>query len=154
MAEKNPIQRKQIRKKITIKRELLNSILNSAVGFCYETGGFVGFQGEQLCCFMFDPGTSSMHMGRYYPNVNSMSLFLEKQRLHRFSEIGILHTHLSGDLFLSRGDIKYIHQIFYVNLALAKMYFPIVIPGKKLCIYLAERQAGDISIKSVIMKIT
>lgn len=150
MTKNNSIHRKQI----TIKQELLNAILSASVGFSYETGGFIGFRGNQICYFMFDSGVRLNCRGRYYPNADSMNLFLEKQRQDKFSGIGILHTHLCGDSSLSKGDMKYIYQIFHVNSDLREMYFPVAIPGRKLSMYLAERRTDNILIKSVRIKIT
>lgn len=141
-------------KQITIKQELLNAILNASVGFSYETGGFIGLRENQICYFMFDSGVRLNCMGRYYPNADSMRLFLENRRQDKLSGIGILHTHLCGDSSLSRGDVTYIYQIFHANPDLREMYFPVVVPGRKLCMYLAERQTDNILIKSVRIKIT
>jgi len=110
-----------------------------------EIGGILGGHKNFVKECFFDVGLSSNGYDEYVPNVKLINSKIEEWSFNNISLIGLFHTHFSNGDELSISDISYINKIME-SIRLDKLYFPIVIPKKKMIVYFAEKLNGKIII--------
>lgn len=137
---------------IEIDTNVLEQIIGYSSGLNYETGGFIGIHNNRIHTYFFDDGIRQKGTC-YCPNKDMFYVLTKKWRQEGITAFGIFHTHLNGNLSLSREDIGYINAIFESNADLEEMFFPVIIPEKEVCIYLANRKNERVLINTVALKV-
>lgn len=136
---------------IEVERKVFEQIIGYSSGLNYETGGFIGICNHRIHTYFFDDGTRQK--GTYCPNRDIFYELIEKWGQKGMTAFGIFHTHLNGNPSLSGEDIGYINSIFESNTDLEEMFFPVIIPEKEICVYLANRKNEEVLINLVALKI-
>ena len=136
---------------IEIERKVFEQIIGFSSGLNYETGGFIGICNNRIRTYYFDDGIRQKEA--YCPNKDIFYELIEEWGQEGITAFGIFHTHLNGKLSLSGEDIRYINAIFESNADLEEMFFPVIIPGKEICVYHANRKNEEVLINTAALKI-
>jgi len=106
-----------------------------------EIGGILGGQKGLVTDFFVDVGLPSNGYDEFIPNTELFNRIIDEWRHRNISLIGLFHTHFSDGEKLSISDIRYINKIME-TIPIEKLYFPIVIPKKKIIVYFAKKLNG------------
>ena len=130
-----------------ISKELYDEILFSTPYPPPESGGLLGGFNGTIDLFVSDMGSCLKSSYKYEPDVaflnKTINIWLDKN----IDFMGIYHSHPYDCEVLSSADIEYISAIMksasgYTD----KLYFPIVIPKRKIISYSALIVADEIRI--------
>lgn len=127
-----------------LTNDIYMSILNSP-DCPPETGGILGGKHGVVTHIAIDMGLGDYD--RYTPDTSHLNSIIAKWAEQGISLLGIYHTHFDGGIQLSNGDIRYISEIMDRTDNGIALYFPIVLPGKSIIAYRAEKN-GELSIIS------
>lgn len=102
-----------------------------------ETGGILGGNHGVITHIVTDRGLGDYD--RYVPDTSYLNRAIAQWAEHGISFMGIYHTHFNNDIGLSHGDKRYISEIMDGTGDGSVLYFPIVLPGKSIIAYRAEK---------------
>jgi len=129
-----------------IKSNIYHEILNMPA-VPPETGGIIGMQNDIVTSFVFDKGKTNYQKAMYTPNIYFINNQINKWRNYNIIFCGIVHTHPSNQNFLSKDDINYIKKIINsMPETIPYLYFPIIIPQKKMLSYIAKSNKCKVEI--------
>lgn len=115
-----------------------------------EVGGILGGIDDVISYIKFDEGTKRFQNKQCYyaPDVKKLNYYIEEWEKQGVDFYGMFHTHFYGINSLSDGDKRYIYKIMSsLPMRACKLYFPLVVlPEKKVEIYVAHKQNGRIEI--------
>lgn len=132
---------------MVIKRKIYQKILRIFPSVPPESGCILGAVDEIVCLFEYDRGFPVLDMATYIPNIDIMNRVILQWESKEIQFCGLAHSHPYGQCTLSSGDIDYINTIMRAMPSyIAKLYFPIVFPGKEIISFVAVRNQGKIDI--------
>jgi len=113
-----------------------------------ETGGILGGKCGIITHCRFDSGRNrSAAPAHYHPNISFLNQVIQQWQVHDISFLGLFHSHYSNDTELSLSDKRYIAEIMNaMPTAIHTLYFPIVLPGKEIIGYRADKYRSRINI--------
>ncbi len=114
-----------------------------------EIGGILGSENGIITEICFDEGSVTTERAIYEPNTSFLNEQIRAWCEKEIRFAGIFHTHPEGQETLSYADKIYIFDIMNKMEGFADtLFFPIVIPRKKIIVYYAEKKNSVISIKN------
>ncbi len=136
-----------------IKLDLYHKILSLCPLSSIEQGGILGEKKGVVCEYYHD--TTSCERGIYIPDTAKLNTIIEGWAGQGIGLWGIYHSHYPGGDDLSVGDIEYIKKIFEVSGDIIDhLYFPVVIPEKKIIFHKAVMKCGKLHFEVEDIKIT
>lgn len=128
-----------------IKSEIFNSIILDFPNIPIEAGGILGGTSGAITKYILDSGKGEY--GKYTPNTKMINKIIFDWAEKGIEFYGICHSHYPTGEKLSSADIEYIKRIMIALSDLYDyLYFPIVIPQKKIIPYKAEIANNNILI--------
>lgn len=113
-----------------------------------ENGGILGIRDGVVCEYLHDRSSQLTDKAVYIPDVQWINCCIEEWNRKGISFGGIIHSHLSGQMYLSDTDKEYIHLIMNAMPgSVNKLYFPIIIPGEKIICFSAWKTERDVVIR-------
>ncbi len=113
-----------------------------------ESGGILGGKNGEVLKIAFDKSKKIYNRAIYNPNIdylNEIIMYWENQEIEF---LGIFHTHMQCNTTLSNDDINNIRIIMMsLSNTVSFLYFPIVIPRKKVFPYIAKKDKNKITIQ-------
>ena len=131
---------------LIISSKLYHNIIYDPIGYNKETGGFLGIKNNAIINYVFDEGMTISNVFMYRPNSMIFNIFVSKCIKNKVEQFGILHTHLNQNETLSNNDREFIHDFFDPNPHINQMYFPVVIPGELMRIYIGKRNNRKVNL--------
>lgn len=132
-----------------ISQDAYQEILSAFSPVPPEAGGILGGFDGIICYFAFDAGTHTPDHASYCPDVERLNSIISHWHASGIGFYGMVHSHPAGQETLSSGDRLYIRRIMEcIPGRTASLYFPILIPGKKLVSFVAEKELDHIEIRS------
>ncbi len=129
-----------------IEKRILDEIINRTPALPPESGGILGGQNGVVTRYCADAGVAHMP-ARYAPNVDMLNAAITQWRTEGVELYGIYHSHYAKDRMLSKGDMAYIERLMgSLPPSIRSLYFPIVLPRKKVIVYRADRAGGMLCI--------
>ena len=112
-----------------------------------ESGGILGGCNETVTLFVEDKGNDLKTSFIYEPNTAFLNKNINEWINNDIDFMGVYHSHPCDCETLSDADVEYINRIMesvkgYTN----KLYFPLVIPKKKMISYYALIVADKVQI--------
>lgn len=109
-----------------------------------ETGGLLGSHRGIIDTICIDISHTITEQAMYIPNIQYLNQQLTNWHNSATNWEGLFHSHLANSPELSQDDKLYIQTIMqamppHIN----KLYFPIILPGKKMTSFQAIRQPGN-----------
>jgi len=130
-----------------INKNIYHLMVNRYFDSYIETGGILGGSNGIVTNFIFDIGLSGSDRRHYYPNTDKLNACLLEWQESGIEFYGIIHSHLTNETSLSKGDKSYIKKIMLSMPAdIKELFFPIVIPRKEIILYKARRLRNEINI--------
>lgn len=112
-----------------------------------ETGGILGEHNDVICVAEFDSGEIQRNRYTYVPNVDRLNKVISQWISEGIRFAGIFHSHPGKQEDLSIADKAYIQKIMdCMPDDVCVMHFPIVLPGKKMIGYIAEKIDGQVMV--------
>lgn len=129
-----------------ITRSVYNEIINGCPRSPIEAGGILGAEHGVIMYAAFD--STGGEYGKYAPNTDYLNCTISNWQGEQIDFAGIFHSHYPVGELLSGSDVEYIKTIMNaLKNACSELYFPVVIPDKKIVSYKAEIIDGDVVIK-------
>lgn len=130
-----------------IFKKVYNELLSSTWYPPPESGGILGGCNETVTLFVSDEGNNSKTSYKYEPNIALLNNNINEWLCNEIDFMGIYHSHPCNCETLSNADIEYINKIMKsINGYTNRLYFPIVIPKKKIVSYYALIVADEVQI--------
>lgn len=130
-----------------IRREVFDEILNTCPRVPPETGGLLGGRNGVVTRFFADAGQGNGY-DRYEPDVRRLNAVLADWQRADVAFYGVYHSHFPQGTALSAADIRYIESILRATANEAEvLYFPIILPKKKMISYRAVLAGGQVHIQ-------
>ena len=131
-----------------ITKSAYEMIWNSFCPVPPESGGILGMRDGIVCAYLHDRSVQTTLSAEYVPDVFWMNRCIEEWHKQGVDFAGIIHSHPSCQDSLSDSDIAYIHRIMTsLPQTVSKLYFPLIIPNKKLVGVVAYRRKSGMEIK-------
>lgn len=128
-----------------ITEVLYRKIVNQMPVVPPETGGILGEHDGMVCAVVFDGGDIQSERYAYVPNVDWLNKAISQWTREGIRFTGIFHSHPGKQEDLSIADKAYIQRIMMLMPSAVRiLYFPIVLPGKKMIGHIAERVNGQV----------
>lgn len=119
-----------------IEKRIYDALIHSCPDTSYEIGGIIGTIDGVIRCYVFDK--QKFEYGIYRPNTKYLNHIIAKWQKDNVSFCGIFHSHYPSGDNLSKSDLEYIEIImFALRDYCSILYFPIIIPNKKIVLYRA-----------------
>ena len=131
-----------------ITKEVYQQIIDSYPLVPPENGGIIGSRNGIVFQYLHDYSGQPNTIASYQPNTEWMN-----QSIDRWSDAGvvfagILHSHPQEQTALSQSDRLYITQIMRsLPESINRLFFPVVIPGKRIISFTAVRRGNQVSIQ-------
>lgn len=130
-----------------ILKEVYNELVSSTRYPPPESGGLLGGHNGTVTLFVGDKGSNLKTLYKYEPDTVFLNKNINEWLCNDIDFMGIYHSHPYKCETLSNADIEYISKIMKsVNGYTDKLYFPLVIPKKKIIGYYALIVADEIQI--------
>ncbi len=130
-----------------ILKEIYNEVVFSTPYPPPESGGLLGGRNGTVTLFVGDNGCNSKTLYKYEPNTVFLNKTINAWLCNDIDFMGIYHSHPYKCETLSNADIEYIRKIMKsVSGYTDRLYFPLVIPKKKIIGYYALIVANEIQI--------
>ncbi len=130
-----------------LKKEIYNSIISDFPNTAIETGGILGGSFDVITEYILDSGKGEY--GKYTPNTKMINKIIFDWSGKGINFHGICHSHYPIGEKLSLADIEYIKRIMVsVSDVYDYLYFPIVIPKKKIIPFKVEITNDNILISN------
>lgn len=130
-----------------IKTAIYYQILDNCPCTPVEVGGIIGADDEVINHFAIDE--DGFEYGRYSPNTEYLNQIISEWENKGISFWGIYHSHYPSGEKLSNADVEYIKAIMLsVGDYYKELYFPVVIPKKKIFSYKAKLNDGVVIISN------
>lgn len=130
-----------------ILREVFLKMISSFPMVPPENGGILGMKDDIVCEYLHDYSKQTNEAAKFVPDVQWMNQIIYDWNKKGVLFGGIVHSHPIGQESLSFDDIRYITSIMdAMPSSVSKLYFPVVIPGHAVFIYLASKSGISLRI--------
>lgn len=130
-----------------IKHKTYKEILSHYTSVPPECGGILGKKEDLIVDYIHDNTHPILNRAIYAPDTELLNRCIEEWSEKNIEFCGFVHSHPDGQNILSSGDMEYIKLLYEVNPQLKNTYFPLILNGRELKVYSAERNGDGISVK-------
>lgn len=137
--------------------KILKNVYNEIINVPFvppEIGGIIGGTNKIIDCVYIDNYSFERNSSIYVPNVQRLNDHIANWKNNGSIFYGIFHSHFFSQERLSLNDQKYITTIMNcMPSSISELYFPIVIPKRKIVSYLVFKHNGNFVIQNDFVQI-